>query len=164
MLRIGLITAGLLAAGPAFAWTSPWRGRTRRADANTGSRPRAGSRRSRPLGSPEGQGWRYEVIERPDDYLVRMRDLDTGALEESDSKLFRTAAVAFAYADLSAAFDRYAAARMVGEDVSELERPLTAQRALYEDISAQLGDEGMSAQMLMAWEHWAEVASRRRLH
>ena len=25
----------------------------------------------------------------PDDYLVRMRDLDTGALEESDSKLFR---------------------------------------------------------------------------
>jgi hypothetical protein len=27
----------------------------------------------------------------PDDYLVRMRDLDTGALEESDSKLFRTA-------------------------------------------------------------------------
>ena len=54
------------------------------------------------IGVSEGQGWRYEVIERPDDYLVRMRDLDTGALEESDSKLFRTAAVAFAYADLSA--------------------------------------------------------------
>ena len=53
----------------------------------------------------EGQGWRYEVIERRDDYLVRMRDLDTGALEESDSKLFRTAVVALAYADLSAAFD-----------------------------------------------------------
>jgi len=159
MLRIGLITAG-----PAFAWTSPWRGRTRRADANTGSHPRAGSRRSRPLGSPEGQGWRYEVIECPDDYLVRMRDLDTGALEESDSKLFRTAAVAFAYADLSAAFDRYAAARMDNEDVVELERALAAQRALYEAISIRLGDEGTSAQMLMAWEHWAEVANRRRLH
>ena len=116
------------------------------------------------IGSSEGQGWRYEVIERPDDFLVRMRDLDTGTLEESDSKLFRTAAVAFAYADLSALFDRYAAARMVGEDVSELERALAAQRALYEDISARLGDEGMSAQMLIDWEHWAETANRRRFH
>ena len=53
---------------------------------------------------------------------------------------------------------------MVGEDVSELERALAAQRALYEDISARLGDEGMSAQMLIAWEHWAETANRRRLH
>jgi hypothetical protein len=116
------------------------------------------------IGASEGQGWRYEVIERPDDYLVRMRDLDTGALEESDGKLFRTAAVAFAYAELSAAFDRYAAARMAGEGTAELERALAAQRALYEDISARLGDEGMSAQMLVAWEHWAAAANRRRLH
>ena len=116
------------------------------------------------IGVSEGQGWSYEVVERPDDYLVRMRDLDTGALEESDSKLFRTAAVAFAYADLSAAFDRYAAARMAGEDVAELERTLAAQRALYEDISVRLGDKGTSAQMLVAWEHWAETANRRRLH
>ena len=28
------------------------------------------------IGVSEGQGWRYEVIERRDDYLVRMRDLD----------------------------------------------------------------------------------------
>src|SRR5215207_2962605 len=89
------------------------------------------------IGVSEGQGWRFEAVERPDDYLVRMRDLDTGALEESDSKLFRTAAVAFAYADLSAAFDRYAAARTAGEDVAELECALTAQRALYEDISVR---------------------------
>jgi len=116
------------------------------------------------IGSSEGQGWRYEVIECPDNYLVRMRDLDTGALEESDSKLFRTAAVAFAYADLSAAFDRYAAARMAGEDVVALERTLAGQRALYEDLSIRLGDEGMSAQMLLAWEHWAEVTNRQRLH
>jgi hypothetical protein len=116
------------------------------------------------IGVSEGQGWRYEVIERLDDYLVRVRDLDTGALEDSDSKLFRTATVAFAYAELSAAFDRYAAAQMAGEDVAELEHALTAQRALYEDISVRLGDEGMSAQMLIAWEHWAETANRRRLH
>jgi hypothetical protein len=41
---------------------------------------------------------------------------------------------------------------------------LAAQRALYEDISVRLGDEGMSAQILTAWEHWAETATRRRLH
>jgi len=116
------------------------------------------------IGVSEGQGWRYEVVERPDDYLVRMRDLDTGALEESDSKLFRTAAVAFAYAELSAASDRYAAAQIAGEDVSELERALAAQRALYEDLSGRLADEGLSAQMLSAWEQWAEMVSRRRLH
>jgi hypothetical protein len=53
---------------------------------------------------------------------------------------------------------------MAGEEVAELECALTAQRALYEDISVRLGDEGMSAQMLIAWEHWAETANRRRLH
>ena len=116
------------------------------------------------IGVSEGQGWRYEVVERPDDYLVRMRDLDTGTLEESDSKLFRTAAVAFAYAELSAAFDRYAGARMAGEDGAALERALAAQRALYEDISGRLRDEGMSVQVLTAWERWAETANRRRLH
>jgi hypothetical protein len=53
---------------------------------------------------------------------------------------------------------------MAGEEVAELECALTAQRALYEDISVRLGDQGMSAQMLIAWEHWAETANRRRLH
>ena len=116
------------------------------------------------IGVSEGQGWRYEVIERRDDYLVRMRDLDTGALEESDSKLFRTAVVALAYADLSAACDRNAAARIAGEEEADLERTLAAQRARYEDISGRLGDEGMSAQMLAALEHGAEAANCRRLH
>ena len=116
------------------------------------------------IGVSEGQGWRYEVIERPDDFLVRMRDLDTGALEENEGKVFRTAAVAFAYAELSAAFDRFAAARIAGEDVAELEGALAAQQALYRNISARLGDEGMSAQMLVAWEHGAAMASRRLLH
>ncbi len=116
------------------------------------------------IGISDSQGWRYEVVERRDDYLVRMRDLDTGALEESDSTLFRTAVVALAYARLSAAFDRYAAARMLGEEGAELERALATQRALFADISGRLGDEGMSAQMLAAWEHGAEAAIRRRLH
>ena len=101
-------------------------------------------------------------MERPDDYLVRMRDLDTGAIEDSDSRHFRTAAVAFAYAELSAAFDRYAAARMAGEDVAELEHALAAQQMFYKETSTRLSDEGMSAQMLVAWENWAATANRRR--
>src|SRR5215210_68176 len=72
------------------------------------------------IGVSEGHDRRYEVIQRSDDYLVRIRDLDTGALEESGSKLFRTAAVAFAYAELSAAFDHYASGRIAGKDVTEL--------------------------------------------
>jgi hypothetical protein len=39
-----------------------------------------GWRRAVLIGVSEGQGWRYEVVERPDDFLVRMRDLDTGTL------------------------------------------------------------------------------------
>ena len=116
------------------------------------------------IGTSEGEGWRYEVIERAEDYLVRMRDLDTGVLEESDGKLFRTAAVAFAYAELSAAFDRYAAARIAGTDVAGLEQELAAHRALYEDVSARLADEGLSAEVLAASEQWAAAARRRRLH
>jgi hypothetical protein len=116
------------------------------------------------IGTSEGEGWRYEVIERSEDYLVRMRDLDTGAIEESDGKLFRTAAVAFAYAELSAAFDRYASARMAGEDVTKLEHELSAQRELYEDVSRRLADQGLSAEILAAAEQWAATATRRRLH
>jgi hypothetical protein len=115
------------------------------------------------IGVSEGHDRRYEVIQRSDDYLVRIRDLDTGAIEESGSKLFRTAAVAFAYAELSAAFDHYASGRIAGEDVTELKHVLTAQRALYQGISGRLGDEGISAQMLDAWENRAGTANR-RLH
>lgn len=115
------------------------------------------------IGVSEGQGWRYEVVERRDDYLVRMRDLDTDSIEEDESRLFRTAAVAFAYADLSACFDRYATARMGGEDVEELGRALAAQQARFEGMSARLRDEGVSAQLAAAWEHEA-ARTRSRLH
>ena len=63
------------------------------------------------VAASEGQGFRYEVVERTEGYLVRSRCLDSGAVDDAESKLFRTAAVAFRYAEMSAAFDRYASAR-----------------------------------------------------
>ena len=68
------------------------------------------------IGASEGHAFRYEVIEDGEGVLVRMRDLATGAVEEDETRMYRTAAVAFAYAELSAAFDRYAAARIARDE------------------------------------------------
>lgn len=66
------------------------------------------------IATSEGQGWRYEVVDHAEGYLVVPRDLDTGAVEPEGCMLFRTAPVAFAFADLSAALDRMASARRSG--------------------------------------------------
>jgi hypothetical protein len=116
------------------------------------------------IGTTEGQGWSYEVLERTEGYLVRMRDLDTGVIEDHESKVFRTAAVAFAFIEMSAAFERYATATMAGEEAGDLLAELKATQALYADISARLGDAGVTAQFLVAWEREAEAADRRRFH
>lgn len=117
------------------------------------------------IGASDGQGWRYEVLDESDGFFVRMRDLDTGAIEDEETRVFRTAAVAFAYAGLSAAFERYAAARIAGD---EAEEPLLAERlaqqALYEDLSRRLGDEGLAAHLLLERAVEEEARRRRRLH
>ena len=116
------------------------------------------------IGTTEGQGWRYEVIERTEGYLVLMRDLETGTVEDRESKVFRTAAAAFAFIEMSAAFERYAAASMAGEDASDLSDELRSSQARYDDISRRLCDAGMTAQVLAAWEREAAAADRRRFH
>jgi hypothetical protein len=116
------------------------------------------------IGASEGHGFRYEIVDHEAGYLVHMRDLDSGAVQEADAKVFRTAAVAFAYAELSAAFDRYASARMAGEAPEHHIVELEAMQATLEDLSRRLGDEGMTAHMLVSWEAAAEAAQRRRLH
>jgi hypothetical protein len=116
------------------------------------------------IGVSEGQCFRYEILAQPEGYRVHMRDLDTGAVEDTDVKVFRTAAVAFAYAEMSAAFDRYAAARIAGEAPEHHAVELEAMKAMFEDLSRRLGDEGMTAQMLVAWEVESAAAERRRLH
>ena len=116
------------------------------------------------LAASDGQGFRYEVVACNDGYLVRPRDLDSGYLSEGDSMLFRTAAVAFRYAELSAACDRCAAARVSGESGEAEFAELDAQRTLFTEISRRLFDEGHEAIMVQAWEKADEEASRRRYH
>ncbi len=116
------------------------------------------------IGASEGHGFRYEVIEWTDGYLVHMRDLDTGLVEESDAKVFRTAAVALRYAEMSAAFDRLAAARIVGEPTKAHEEELRNLEVLYDDLSRRLGDDGMAAHVLIAWQIESSAVERRRYH
>ena len=116
------------------------------------------------LSASEGLHWRYEVCEHSDGYLVKMRDLDTGELDEEFATVFRTMPVAFAYAEMSAAFDRYASARMAGEDAASELGDLEAQQTLYRELSRRLLDDGMAAIVLDAWERADEARDRRRFH
>jgi hypothetical protein len=110
----------------------------------------------------EGRGWRYEVVDRAEGFLVVSRDLDTGAVEPEGGMLFRTAPVAFAFADLSAAFDRLASAQMAGEDTEELSDDLAREKDLYAALSRRLGDEGLSERLLIDCASAAEMERRSR--
>ena len=120
---------------------------------------------------------REEDVAAPGDYVLRdiagescILTRDTaGRLHafretEAESKLFRTAAVAFRYAEMSAAIDRYASARMAGEDAASELGDLEAQQTLYRELSRRLMDDGMAAMVLDAWERADEARDRRRFH
>jgi hypothetical protein len=112
----------------------------------------------------EGQGFRYEVVERTEGFLVRPRCLDSQAVDEAESRLFRTAAVAFRFAEMSACFDRYVAARIAGEGAESELTELAAQRELFDELSRRLLDEGMAAIVLNAWARADEERDRSRYH
>ncbi len=116
------------------------------------------------IGETEGNGWRYEIIERTEGFLVRMRDIDTGEVERRDSRIFRTAPVAFAYIELSAAFERYAVARIHGDETNELLAELRAREKIYNHVSRQFQDDGITTRVVQEWQHEAELADRRRYH
>ena len=116
------------------------------------------------VAASEGQGFRYEVVERTEGYLVRSRCLDSGAVDDAESKLFRTAAVAFRYAEMSAAFDRYASARMAGEDAASELGDLEAQQTLYRELSRRLLDAGWAQLGLVPGGGAAAPRDRRRFH
>ncbi len=117
------------------------------------------------IGASEGHGFRYELVEGGEGFLVRMRDLATGEVEEDETRMYRTAAVAFAYAELSAAFDRYAAARMSRDEAAQvLLIELTSRTVLYRDLSRRVGDDGLASRMLTAWQEQDAARDRRRLH
>ena len=107
------------------------------------------------LSASEGRHWRYEVHEHADGYLVHMRDLETGDLDEDYATVFRTLPVAFAYADMSAAFDRFAAAE-AEEGCEPKDEEITTELEVCErafsDVSDRLRDAGVLSDRLDAWE------------
>lgn len=91
------------------------------------------------------EGWccRYEVLSLRDGYLVQMRDVSTGALEEEFSTLFRSLPVAVAYAVMSAAYERYAEMDADDEGYRELEAELEYREQNFMELSDRLGDIGV---------------------
>jgi hypothetical protein len=109
-------------------------------------------RRAVILLASEGRHWRYEVHEHEDGYLVQMRDLDSGDLDAEFSTVFRTLPVAFAYADMSAAFDRFAAAELENLNDAEASDELAATERSFVALSESLRDQGINGPALKAWE------------
>lgn len=97
------------------------------------------------LTSCEGLRWHYEVCEHVDGYLVRMREVETGALDEF-STLFRTVPVAFAYAEMSAAFDRFPS----NHDDEDAE--VAARERAFVELSGGLDDAGVNGAVLRGFE------------
>ena len=114
----------------------------------------------------EGRHSRYEVCEHADGYLVQMRDLESGDLDEEFATVFRTMPVAFAYAEMSAAFDLRAAAELDGETADEeaITIELEAREQKFSMLSDRLGDTGLNGGCIKAWEGVTSSGTRRVYH
>ena len=113
------------------------------------------------LAACEGCHWRYEVCEHSDGYLVQMRDLETGDLDEEFATVFRTMPVAFAYAEMSAAIDLFAAKSEPGED-DEIDLEIRQQKFIA--LSDRLGDSGLDGGSFKAWQRATSNGVRRVYH
>jgi hypothetical protein len=94
------------------------------------------------IGTSEGFGYRYEVVAIADGYLVQMRDIDTGALEEREARLFRTARVAFAHAEAMAAIDRFAVTLLDLHEAQAERQEARRCEAAFVMLCAKFNDEG----------------------
>src|SRR5918912_382530 len=116
------------------------------------------------LAASEGRHWRYEVCEHSDGYLVQMRDLETGDLDEEFSTIFRTLPVAFAYAEMSAAYERYAASELDHVEDEQIEFDVEATERHFIDLSDRLQDLGVNGIPVRAWERESRRTTTRLLH
>ena len=112
----------------------------------------------------EGQSWRYEVLVQSDGFLVQVRDLDTGEVSPEEMTLFRTAPAALAYADMAAAADRYASARLDDDAIDELARDFEDESRHFAAVRARLVDEGIGADVLSSHQGQDEALARQRYH
>jgi hypothetical protein len=110
----------------------------------------------------EGRHSRYEVCEHSDGYMVHMRDLATGDLDEEFATLFRTMPVAFAYAEMSAAIDLHAAQEP--DAGSDEEINLEARELKFITLSDRLGDSGFNGGSIKDWERATSNGIRRVYH
>lgn len=118
------------------------------------------------LAACEGRFSRYEVCEHSDGYLVQMRDLETGDLDEEFSTVFRTMPVAFAYAEMSAAFDLFEAEPGAGQDsdIDDTAIDVEAREQKFIWLSDRLGDSGLNGGSIRAWERATSNGARRVYH
>lgn len=114
------------------------------------------------LAACEGRRCRYEICEHADGYLVQMRDLETGDVDESFATLFRTMPVAFAYAEMSAAIDLVAAAELDGTAEEPID--LEEREQKFSTLSDRLGDTGLNGGSITAWERATSSGTRRVYH
>ena len=116
------------------------------------------------LSASEGRHWRYEVCEHDDGYLVQMRDLTTGDLDDEFSTIFRTLPVAFAYAEMSAAYERYAASELEHVADEQIEVDVVMTERHFIDLSDRLHDSGINGIVVQTWERESQRSSVRMLH
>ncbi len=112
----------------------------------------------------DGSHWRYEVCEHSDGYLVQMRDMQSGELHDAFSTLFRTMPVAFAYADMSAALDRFAAAELKASGDTGAETELETHERRFLRLSEWLEDRGIDRQEIRARSRTSVSIALPRLH
>ncbi|MGO4704189.1 hypothetical protein AB4072_00215 [Microvirga sp. 2MCAF38] len=116
------------------------------------------------LTASEGRHWRYEVCEHEDGYLVQMRDLETGDLDTQFSTIFRTMPVAFAFAEMSAAYERFAADEDdTAKDQQAQVDVVTCERHFI-DLSGRLQDSGINGIVIESWKREKQRGAARTLH
>ncbi len=116
------------------------------------------------LSASEGRHWRYEVCEHEDGYLVQMRDLQTGDLDEEFSTIFRTLPVAFAYAEMSAAYERFAASELEHVEDEQIEIDVELTERHFVDLSDRLHDSGINGIVIQTWDRESQRSPARLLH
>lgn len=115
------------------------------------------------LASSEGRHRRYEVREHFDGFLVEMRDLDSGALDDAFATVFRTMPVAFAFAEMSAASDRFAESEKGKANEEEVAYERDESERYFVDLSDRLDDAGVTGSPVQAL-YEGPMQQRRTLH
>jgi hypothetical protein len=112
------------------------------------------------IGAFQGEVFSFQVEEAYNGYLVRPLAIATGEADDTDALLFRTAATAFAYAEMIKNAERFS---LSGDEDDSLERDFLTSRAHFERLCGRLVDEGAPLPLIRAHAE-AAPAARPTLH